>query len=84
MNQAHPVGIPASLNARDVLGIVLRRLWIVVVIMILALGLSWYVSKRTPRHWKATGKLLLVQRNTAIVTTPQSNVAAPLVETIET
>ncbi len=76
-------GPPVSMNARDLLSILWRRSWVVLVIMAISLALTWYVSKRTPPRWKATAQLLLVQR-TAPIGPPGSSVTGPVVETTET
>jgi polysaccharide biosynthesis transport protein len=76
------VGGPASLTARDVLGIVARRLWIVVLIMAASLGIAYYVSTHTPQRWKATASLLVVPRT--ISPTSQNELSVPVAESMDT
>lgn len=75
---------PVSLNARDVLSILWRRSWIVLVVMSLSLALTWYVSKRTHPRWKATAQLLLIQRTLPSAAPPGTNIPGQVVELVDT
>lgn len=50
---------PASFGVRDVVGLVLRRWWIVAIIFLLALALSYVGYKRTAKSYTATALLLV-------------------------
>lgn len=61
-----------------------RRLWLVILILIASLGTASYVSRHTPKRWRANAAMILVQRATTVAASAQAGYAAPMIESPET
>lgn len=85
MNQMQqPWDSGRAINAGDVARILWRRLWVIALIMMVSVGAAAYVSKHTPKRWRADASVLLVQRATTVAPTAQASYTAPMIETPET
>ncbi|HZT44234.1 MAG TPA: polysaccharide biosynthesis tyrosine autokinase [Chthonomonadaceae bacterium] len=73
-----------AISAGDVARILWRRLWIVALIMMVSVGTAAYVSKHTPKRWRADASVILIQRATTVTPTAQASYTAPMIETPET
>ena len=73
-----------SMTAHDLALVLWRRLWLVVLIMVVSTMTAVVLSKRTPKAWRATAQLLLVQRAPMMVTSSQAMSSAPMVESVDT
>jgi uncharacterized protein involved in exopolysaccharide biosynthesis len=74
-------------SLQDILAILRRRLWVVVLLVAVSLGVAYYISKRTPRVWRADAQMILVQRAASVVTVTQSGGGGSgerLVENVDT
>jgi len=72
------------MTAHDLALVLWRRFWLVVLIMTVSTTTAVVLSKRTPKAWRATAQLLLVQRAPMMVTSSQSLSSAPMVESVDT
>lgn len=72
------------MTAHDLALVLWRRLWLVVLIMAVSTTTAVVLSNRTPKAWRATAQLLLVQRAPMMVTSAQSMSSAPMVESVDT
>jgi len=70
------------LSILDVLRLIWRRSWLIILLMSVCIGTSAYLSRRTPKRWKASAELILIQRAATASSSSQST--APLIETTET
>jgi len=73
----------SPVTVRDVIGVVWRRLWVIVLVTGAALGTAAYVSFTTPPRWRAEAQVILVQRTPAVLLPDQSS-PRDLRETIST
>src|SRR2546423_8698340 len=85
MTSASHSGQP-SISATEVLMIVWRRLWVIVLVLIFSLGAAFYVSRKTPRRWRATAEMILVQRapSTLASMSPGQAPAGQIIDSPET
>jgi len=74
----------AAPTALGLLHIFWRRLWLVALIMAVSLATAAVISKRTPKAWRASAQMLLVQHAPMMVTSAQAGASTPMVESIET
>ena len=73
-----------SVTAHELALVLLRRFWIVALILAVSVATAYFLDKRTPRAWRATAQLLLVQRAPTLVTSSQAMSSAPMVESVDT
>lgn len=52
----------ATLKAGDLLRILFRRSWCIALFLGASISIAWFVSKRTPKAWKATGQIIVINR----------------------
>ncbi len=71
-------------TALGILQIFWRRLWLIALIMTVSLATAAVISKRTPKAWRASAQMLLVQRAPIMATSSQASASAPMVESIDT
>lgn len=62
----------SAISSQDVWSIVRRRAWIVVLLIAVSFGVAHYVSRQTPREWRAQAQMILVKRSAPVVTVNQS------------
>ncbi|MGQ9808774.1 MAG: GumC family protein [Armatimonadota bacterium] len=74
--------VDTPVTVRDVLGVVWRRLWVILLVTGAALGTAAYVSFTTPPRWRAEAQVILVQRTPAVL--PDQTSGRDLRETIST
>ena len=74
----------SAMTAHDLALVLWRRLWLIALIMAVSTTTAVILSKRTPKAWRASAQLLLVQRAPMMVTSSQSMSSAPMVESIDT
>ena len=81
-----PRGIPAdpAITAHDLALIAWRRLWLIALIVVVSTLTAAVLSSRTPRMWRASAQVLLVQRSPVMAATTQAAAAAPMIESIDT
>ena len=94
MNEIQPIRFSSSaprsapaepaMTAHDLAMIAWRRLWLIVLIVAVSTLTATVLSKRTPKAWRASAQVLLVQRTPMMVATSQAAASAPMVESIET
>ncbi|HLV80977.1 MAG TPA: Wzz/FepE/Etk N-terminal domain-containing protein, partial [Chthonomonadaceae bacterium] len=72
------------ISARDVLRILWRRLWIILLVVATSLAISTYVSRHTPKRWQAQAALILVQRAATLAPSTEASYTAPMVESVDT
>jgi len=77
-------GAQPAATARDLALVFLRRLWIVALIVAVSAATALVLDRRTPRAWRATAQLLLVQRAPTLVTSTQPMTGGPMVESVDT
>src|SRR5579883_2502560 len=83
MNQIQSAVAPSHVNFQDILRALWRRLPVIACVMALTLGVTYYLSKKSPRRWLASAQLLLVERAPSFAPNQSPN-AAPMVDTPET
>lgn len=71
-------------TARDLMVILWRHLWLILLILVVSTATAAVISRHTPRAWRATAELLLVQRAPMMAITPQASASAPMVESMDT
>ncbi len=74
----------AAPTAIGLLSIFWRRLWLIVLILAVSLATAALISKHTPKAWRASAQILLVQRAPMLMTSTQAGATAPMVESIDT
>ncbi len=84
MNELNTIDNNAGFNAVDVFRILLRRLWVIALVISACLACAFYVSKRTIKTWRATAEVICIQRSATAAPTTETAYAAPMVESIET
>jgi polysaccharide biosynthesis transport protein len=85
MNKYQPTAPNSSISAADVFWILLRRSWVIVLVMACSVGMAYFVSVRTPKRYRAVAQLLLLQRAPVTVTSSQNSAGiTPTVESVET
>jgi polysaccharide biosynthesis transport protein len=84
MDHINTSGSGHSLGLGSLLHILWRRSWVIVLIMGLALGISYYVSTKTPSRWKGSGTLRVLQRGATLVMSDQGLRNTPAVDTPDT
>jgi len=75
---------PASISASDIVRLIWRRLWVVVLVMSVTLGSAALISRRTKKAWHADAQMVLIQRSPAMTTSVQPGYSAPIIESTET
>lgn len=75
---------PPPMTAHDLALVLWRRLWLVALIMAVSMTAAAVLSERTPKAWRATAQLLLVQRAPMMVASAQFLSSAPMVESVDT
>ena len=78
------VSSEAAPTALGLLHIFWRRLWLVALIMAVSLATAAVISRHTPKAWRASAQMLLVQRAPMLMTSTQAGASAPMVESIDT
>ena len=71
-------------TAVDVLRIVRRRFWVILLILAAAVLAALYLTRRTPPTWRAHAQLILVEHSGNVAVSPQAGYSLPTVETIDT
>lgn len=84
MNVPQVYSSTQSISFLDILRLIWRRLWLILLLVGVCVGTSGYLSRRTPRRWRASAELILIQRAPTALNSSQSGYAAPMVETTET
>lgn len=83
-NAADRVSTEAAPPAVSLVNVFGRRLWLIALIMAVSLATAAVISKRTPKAWRASAQMLLVQRAPMLMTSTQAGASAPMVESIDT
>ena len=78
-----PLSAPA-MTAQDLGRLLARRLWLILLILAVSAGTAALLSRRTPKAWRATAQVLLVQRAPMMVASAQGVSNAPMIESIDT
>src|SRR5690242_13785846 len=81
-----PPGTP-TVSFHDVLVILRRLLWIIVLLVAVSLGIAYYISLHTPTAWRAAAQMILVQRAAPVVTVNQGgggNASSTIVDNVDT
>jgi polysaccharide biosynthesis transport protein len=81
--QSRAITTAPALRAGDLVRILWRRSWCIILIMSLALGISAYVSKNAKPQWRAVTQILLLQRAAPLITS-SAGYKAPVIEMMET
>ena len=82
-NQSNNPG--AELGFFDMIAMLWRRKWLVLLLPILGVGIAQFITTYLPTRWKAVAQMVVVQRNAnASSASPESAYSAPLVENAET
>ena len=72
------------MTAGDLARIFRRHLWLVALILLVSTATAALISKHTPKVWRATAEMLLVQRAPMMAATSQEVANAPMVESVDT
>ncbi len=75
---------PAAISPLDLGRILWRRLWVIALILTLCVGSAYVVSKRTPKRWRATAQMVVIQRAAPLVASTQGGSSGPLIESTDT
>ncbi len=75
--------IPSNVSLWDVLAILWRRLWVIILCIGVALGVAYYISRHTQRAWLGSAQLIVLQI-VPTVTTQSDRGAQSMVESTET
>lgn len=87
-----PVSMDQSLNAAHgrelsftyLLSILWRRKWLVTLLTLLSLGVTYGAVRHIRDRWRATAQMVVIQRNLSSTTSPEMAYAAPLLESADT
>ena len=71
-------------TAHDLALIAWRRVWLIALIVAVSMLTAFILSRRTPKEWRASAQVLLVQREPMMIATSQAAANAPMIESIET
>ena len=94
MNEIQPINsrphsreempVEQPFTAPDVMRIFWRHLWLVLLILAVSAATAVMISRRTPRAWRASASMLLVQRAPIMVASPQQISDTPMMESLDT
>ena len=68
----------------DILRIVKRRFWLIALLMIVSVSTALFLSMRSPKRWRATAQMILIQRAPNASMAQNGPYTTPVVETPET
>ncbi len=75
---------PSEVSAKAIAIAVWRRKWIVMVIVVVALAATHYITLRQPRLYRATSQMMLLQPAPTSSNSPEAQLSSPAMETAET
>ncbi|MCC6730596.1 MAG: polysaccharide biosynthesis tyrosine autokinase [Chthonomonadales bacterium] len=84
MDLVQPAESHPTVTAGDVLKVLWRRLWVIVLMLAFSLGTAYFVSKSTPKRWRGSAQMILIQRAAVVGSGGQTVSTSPMVETSET
>jgi len=84
MDQVQYIGPPSDASLKDIAAIAWRRKWIILLVVAASLGVTYYLHSRMKPLYRATAQMILTQPKQAAGNSPESSIAAPLVESPET
>jgi succinoglycan biosynthesis transport protein ExoP len=84
MEHAHSYSAQDTVSLRDIEALLWRRKWIMLLVMAVALGATYWITARMPRKWQATSLLIVNPGAPSMSTSSDSVNITPLTETPET
>ena len=81
---SHAPAMPVQPTLADVLAILRRRFWVIVLILLVAIATAILVTRRTAPMWRAHAQLILGERSTNLGLTSQQSPSPASAETIDT
>ena len=75
---------PQTFTVHDIMEIFWRHFWLVFLILLVSTATAALISLRTPKAWRASAALLLVQRAPVMTASPQGVADTPMEESLDT
>jgi uncharacterized protein involved in exopolysaccharide biosynthesis len=73
-----------GMTALDLARVFWRRLWLVALILAVSTLTAAILSRRTPKAWRASAQVMLVQHTPIFTTSSQAMASAPVAESVDT